>query len=58
MMMFNCVREEDRRRKFTFRMLTFNEYRVQALNVEYIGYEKHKVDLLYGFLKFLIEDGP
>lgn len=28
MMMFNVVREEDRRRKYAFRILIFNEYRM------------------------------
>jgi hypothetical protein len=36
--MFNCVRDEDKKRKFVHRILIFNEYRMQAINVEYIGY--------------------
>lgn len=43
MMMFNCcanakAREEDTRRKWAHRILTFNEMRLEALNVEYTRY--------------------
>lgn len=38
MMMFTCAREEDSRRKFALRAYTFNEFRVHALNVDYVEY--------------------
>lgn len=35
---------EDKRRKFAFRAFTFTEFRVQALNVDYILYEKMRTE--------------
>ena len=58
LLMFNVVKEEDKRRKYAARILIFNEQRMQALNVEHTGYEKQKVDLLMSFLKFILEDLP
>lgn len=58
MIMFNGVREEDRKRKYVYRLLIFNEFRMQALNVDYVGYDKAKVDFLMGIFKFLFQDVP
>ena len=58
MMIFTCVSQEDRRRKYAFRILTLTEFRMQATNVEYIHYEKNKWDLVMGFFKFALEDLP
>lgn len=35
-----CVKEENKRRKHAYRILTFNEFRVQANNVEYVHHAK------------------
>lgn len=40
MMMFTCAREEDKRRKFALRAYTFNEFRVHAMNIDYVEYER------------------
>ena len=56
MITFKCVREEDSRRKYAFRILTFNEFRVQAMNVEYTTYKRHKTEFLFALYKFLFED--
>ena len=37
---FGCVKEENKRRKLVFRILTFNEFRIQAKNVEYVHHAK------------------
>jgi hypothetical protein len=58
MMLFTCAREEDKRRKFAARAYTFNEFRMLALNVEYVEYEKHKNDLIWGSMKFGIQNLP
>ena len=39
-------------------MLVFNEYRMQALNVEYTRYEREKTDIFMASLKFTLEDLP
>ncbi len=60
-LMFNCgqkAREEDVRRRWTHRLLAFNEFRLLALNVEYTKYQKEKYDLLMALMKFFVEDGP
>ena len=54
MMLFTCAREEDKRRKFALRAYTFNEFRVHAMNVEYVDYERHKTDLIWGLMKFIL----
>lgn len=51
--MFGGVKTENKLRKHAFRILIFNEFRMQALNVEYVQHQKYKIDLLWGFMKFL-----
>ena len=46
------VKEEDKRRKYAYRVLVFNEQRLQALNIQYIRYSKAKTGVLIGLLKF------
>jgi hypothetical protein len=61
MLMFGCTasaREEDSRRKYAHRVLIFNESRMQALNLEYVKYEREKTDLWMALFKFFLEDGP
>jgi len=49
---------DDKRRKYTFKAFTFSEFRVQALNVDYIVYEKMKTECQMGSFKFFVEDIP
>jgi hypothetical protein len=58
MMICTCAREEDKRRKYALRAYTFNEFRVHALNIEYVEYERQKVNLSMGIMKFFFEDLP
>ena len=61
MLMFGCsqaAREEDSRRKYTQRILIFNESRMQAMNLEYTRYEREKTDLMMAFFKLILEDAP
>jgi hypothetical protein len=53
-----CIKQEDRRRKITFRILSFTEFRMQATNVEYIKYEKNKWDFIMSAFKLGFEDLP
>ena len=58
-LLFNCcVRVEDKRRKLTYRALVFSEFRIQALNVEYIEYQKRKFELWFTMAKFGFLDAP
>jgi len=58
MVLFNGVAGEDKKKKFAFRAFIFTEFRVHALSVDYIAYEKHKTEFLMGTLKFSFEDLP
>lgn len=44
------------RRKYTYRALLFSEFRLQALNIDYIEYAKRKTEFLFGLLKLLFFD--
>eukprot|EP00347_Sterkiella_histriomuscorum_P004768 403359184 len=56
--MFGGVKTENKLRKHAYRILIFNEFRIQALNVEYVQHQKYKIDLGWGFMKFLFQDLP
>lgn len=57
--LFNCcIREEDKRRKLTYRALMFSEFRMQAMNVDYIEYNKRKSEFWFGLIKGLLVDIP
>ena len=61
MLIFGCSqssREEDSRRKFTQRILIFNESRLQAMNLEYTRFEREKTDIWMAFFKLILEDAP
>jgi hypothetical protein len=53
-----CVREEDKRRKLTYRALMFSEFRLQALNLDYIEYNKRKSEFWFGLVKGALVDIP
>lgn len=53
-----CIKSEDKRRKFAFMALVFNDFRTQAININYMKYQKRKLELLNGFLKCVCEDIP
>ena len=53
---FNCIKSENRKRKYTYRALLFSEFRLQALNVEYLEYNKRKTEFIFGLLKLLLFD--
>jgi hypothetical protein len=53
MLLFTCVREEDRRRKLSFRALLLNDFRMHSANIEYVEYEKQKC-LLKSSLFYLV----
>lgn len=42
LLIFSCIREEDRRRKMAYLSLLLNDFRMQALNIEYIYLNKQK----------------
>lgn len=58
MIFFCVVRQEDKKRKYVSRILILDEFRMQAANVDYIHFEKSKLDLQYGLYKLLFEDVP
>ena len=58
MMICTCARKEDQRRKYAMRAYTFDEFRVHALNVHYVYYEKRKLDIIFGAFKFAIQNLP
>lgn len=51
-LIFPCIKDENKRRKHAFRSITINEYRVQAINVNFMRFEKRKIELLWSLWKF------
>ena len=40
MIIFGGVKEENKRRRYTYKLLIYNEFRMQAMNVEYVNHQK------------------
>ncbi len=38
LIMFGVIKEENKKRKHAYRILIYNEFRMQALNVEYVNH--------------------
>lgn len=58
MLLFTCVREEDRRRKLAFRALLLNDFRMHSANIEYVEYEKQKCLLKSSLFYLVISNIP
>jgi hypothetical protein len=53
-----CIKNESERRKHVFRCITINEFRVQAVNVNFMKFEKRKIELLWAAWKFITQNLP